>query len=117
VFNKDISPVAFLMHDASGFAIIIVPWCRRFACEALNPTKSSVLHKMNRNSFANKCVQHTWIVTEEVISPVHFEASSYSPCEPRCGMRESSFPENMITEIPWAVALVASSVRNAIGLC
>lgn len=32
-------------------------------------------------------------------------------------MRESSFPENMTTETLWAVAFVAKSVRNAIGLC
>jgi len=32
-------------------------------------------------------------------------------------MRESSFPENMTTETFWAVAFVAKSVRNAIGLC
>ena len=50
---------------------------------------------------------------------MRFEATngSYSLCEPRCGTRESSFPENMTTETFLAVALVAKSVRNTIGLC
>lgn len=40
----------------------------------------------------------------------------YRPSEPRCGTRESSLPEYIMTEMPCLVTLVASSDRKAIGL-
>jgi hypothetical protein len=55
--NKDISPITFLVDDASKLAGAIVPWCFWLACETLDSTKRRVLRVKNqtREEYA-KCV-------------------------------------------------------------
>ena len=77
VFEEDVRPVAFLVHDAGEDTVVAGPGRRGWASEALDPAKGRVLRVISVRSFFFGWAGSTWMTTSD----------------PVCATRLSSLPE------------------------